>query len=209
MKLTPSTMADVVIAWFERFELNQIRHEEQAFLAARPALEVIQRADQERRRAEWKAALRDCQLALTGASDQQRHGNGHEANEEAEKQAAYTEATVRLYFGTILLAHSAVLKDGATQYLDAALRQCQKSVGRFRELKRWRAESIAQAAIAMVYAVRRKWSDAIEAYQQSVTAIDKMAPLNSSLEELRDQIGRTIPAILDRYEQETRSDTGQ
>ena len=207
MELVPSTMADVVIAWFEQYELDELRHEEEAFVVTRPVLKIVQRADQARRRGEWQAALRDCQLALAAATGQQADGGERAGEEDADapRWAAYTEAAVRLYYGMALLANSAVLTNGADRYLDAALRQCQKSAEGFQESKSQRAESIAWAAIGLVSVARRRWTDALDACQQSVTLIDKMATDDSSVKELRGQIVRTVPAILEHYEQDAGS----
>jgi hypothetical protein len=206
MKLATSAMADLVTAWFERFELGEVKHDEKVFPADRLVIEVIQRADQARRRAEWKTALRDCHLALTAATGQQSDATGDETDTDAHRRAIYTKAAAHLYLGVVLLDNSAVLKKGATGYLGAALRQCQKSAEGFHRSKSGRAEGIAWAAIGLINAGRRKWADALSAFQQGVAVIDEMAPLDSSLKELRRQITQMIPMILDCYEQEAGPD---
>ena len=207
METAPSTIADVVIGWFEQYELDELRHEEEAFLVTRPVLKIVQRADQARRQGDWRTALRDCQLALAAVPSQQGDGGEDVTEDDADvaRQTAYTQAVVHLYFGMALLANSAVLTNGADRYLDAALRQCQKSAQGFQRSESQRAESIAWAAISLVNAGRRKWADALSACQKSVALIDKMATKDSSLKELRGQIVRTVPMVLNHPEQDVGS----
>jgi hypothetical protein len=201
MRPTPSQLADAIIAWLERFELNQLENEGQAFLIDDLVLEMSQRADRARRRGEWDVALRDCQLALVGASGRRRRTGQDEST--ARKRAVYSEAVARLYAGAVFLARSDTPQGDMTQDLKTALRHLQPSTEKLRELERWHAESIAWAAISMVNAVHKKWAEALKACQESVAVIDRMAPLDSFLEELRGQIMRVFRAIVDSYEQET------
>jgi len=57
MQSVPSRAADILIAWLERFELNELKNEKATSLADDVLLEISQRAEQARRRAEWNAAL--------------------------------------------------------------------------------------------------------------------------------------------------------
>ena len=208
MKFTLATMADTVIDWFERFEIQEMKHDKKAFPVDNIILQVIQRADQARRLGDWSTALRDCNLALNAVTDQRRA-----ANEDADKdtddageraKACYTEATVRLYYGMVLLANSAALKNGASGYLDAALRQCEESARWFRESNRRCAEGIACMAAGLVNAGRKKWPEALNACRHSIEIIEKgkTAAQETAHKELCSRISRIIPSILDSYEEE-------
>ena len=199
MKLTPSTMADVVIAWFERFELTELGHEEPTIPGDSVVLEIVQRAEQARRRGDWTTALRDCHLALSAASDLQGEERGTEIT--PEDRVMYKEAVVHLYHGMVLLTMSAALQGGATKYLDNALGLCRRSVEGFRESKRHCAESVAWSAVGMINARLGAWHDAINACQKGIAIIDSMNPQSSSLKELRRQIVQTVYMMLDSYEQ--------
>ena len=202
MKLASSTMADVVIAWFERFELSEFSHETKVSPADRLVFEIIRRADHARRRRRWRCALRDCHLALTVATDRQGSADEGSADVGAVKsQTTYTRAVVHLYYGMVLLAYSVMPKNGTVNYLDIALRHCQKSAAGFQKLKRPRAESIARASIGFVNAGHKRWRAALDAWQQSIAVLDKIAAQDPALKELRRQILAAIPMILDCYGQ--------
>ena len=195
MQLAPSRVADILIAWLERFELNELKNEKATALVDDVLLEISQRAEQARRRAEWDAALRHSQLALDRAREQSKKIKKTDA--AAKKMATYSEAVVRFYAGALGLA----LND-----TDAALNHFRSSAKKFGNLERHRARSIACAAIGIAQAGRRKWAAALEAYQQSLALIDQIDPQDSSLKELRRQIVQTVPMILDCYEQEASPD---
>jgi hypothetical protein len=200
MNSTPSQMADAIIAWFERFELNHLRSEEQAFLVDELILEMSQRADRARRRGEWDIALRDCRLALIGATDQPRRAGQDES--KAEKRAIYSEAVARLYTGAVLLARSDSSEVDKARDLETALSHLEPSVEGFGHAGRRRAESIAWAAIGMVNALRHRWPDALKAWQESVAVDDGVVPVGSSLHELRRQFVHVFRGIVDYYERE-------
>jgi tetratricopeptide (TPR) repeat protein len=205
MKSTQSAMADTVVAWLERFELNELKNkkdksgEKETSLIDATLLEISRRGDRARRREEWIPALRHGQLALDLAND--RPGIIKTTGAAAEKAEAYSEAVTHLYAGALGLARSDIR---------AALGHFRLSKKIFGDLEQRRAECIACAAVGIAYARRRKWADALEAYRKSIALIDQligqMAPLNSSLKELRTQIMHTVPMILDYYEQKAGPD---
>jgi hypothetical protein len=199
MKPTASQMADAIIAWLEQFELNHLQNEGQAFLADDLVLETSRRADQARRRDEWDVALRDCELALAGATGWRRRTGQDES--KAKKTAIYSEAVARLYTGAVLLARSETPKGHLTKDPETARSHLQWSTRSFGELERWRAESIAWAAISMVNAVRKEWTEALGACQESIVVIDRMTPPDLVVEELRRQIVQMFRAMMRWYEQ--------
>ena len=195
MQPAPSRAADTLIAWLERFELHELKNEKDTSLVDDVLMEISQRADQARRRAEWNPALRHSQLALERARERSRRIKKTDA--AAKKTAIYSEAVVRFYAGALRLA----LND-----TDAALSHFRSSAKKFGDLERHRAMSIACAAVGIAQAGCREWAAALEAYGQSLALIDQIESPDSSLKELRKQIVQTVPMILDCYEQEARPD---
>jgi len=207
MKFTLTAMADTVIDWFERFEIQEMDHGKKTVSVDPVILQVIQRADKARRMGEWSTALRDCNLALTALTDQRRatnEGANKNTDDDERAKASYTEATVHLYYGMVLLANSTVLINDASGYLDAALRQCRESAEWFRESNRHCAEGIAWMASGLVNAGRKKWPEALNACRHSIEVIEKgkKAAQETALVALCNQITRIIPSILDSYEEE-------
>ena len=194
-------MASVLIAWLERFELqdaktkkNDGKDEDQTCVADDLLLAVSQRADRAREQEQWTPALRHGQLALDWFRE--RSSSSDSATQEA---TTYSEAVARLYAGALGLARGD---------LHGAAGQFRLSAKMFRALDRQRAECIAWAAIGMAHAGCKKWVDALEAYRHSITRIDQAALSDASLEELRRQIVRTFPMILDSYEQDASPGNG-
>jgi hypothetical protein len=192
-------MADAIVAWLERFELNHLKNEGQAFLVDDLVLEMSQRADRARRRGEWDVALGDCKLAVVGATSRRRRTGQDES--AAKTTAIYSEAVASFYIGAVLLARNYTAEGDTGQDSKIALTLLQWSTKKFRGLRRWRAESIAWAAMSMVNAVRKEWKYALNACQESIAVIDRMAPVDSLVEELRGQIIQMFRAMLDSSEQ--------
>ena len=188
MKSMTIAMADTVVAWLERFGLNDNGNGEEARTVDDPLLAISQRADSARRREEWTLALPQGQLALDWVSER----NMVDAA-PAEEMTTWSEAIARFYAGALGLAHNDTR---------AALGQFRLSAKMLRDLEQHRAESIACVATGMAHAGRKKWIDALRAYQDSVACIDRVTPLDSDLKELRRQIVQTVSMILDSYEQE-------
>jgi hypothetical protein len=201
MRSIPSTMADTIIAWLERFELqeaknkkNDRKNEDQICDIDDLLLAVSQRADRARKQEQWTPALQHGQLALDWVCECSLRNDS-----AAGEATAYSEAVARLYAGALGLACGD---------LHGAAGQFRLSAEMFGDLDRQRAECIAWAAIGMTHAGCKKWVDALKAYQHSITRIDETASLDASLKELRRQIVRTFPMILDSYEQDASPGNG-
>ena len=202
MTRAPRMMADMIIAWLERFELDELKNEKQTALTDSILLKINRRAHQACRRNRENHALRDGQLALDQAIRWPVRSTDQDT--DAENGTNYGAALTHFYAGALGLACGD---------MRAALGHFRLSEGMFVDLEKRRAESIAFAGTALAQAGLKKWSPALEAYRESIALIDQLinetAPLNSSLKDLRRQIVYTIGVILEWYEQEPDSRTSQ
>ena len=186
MKLTPATAADTIITWMERFELNELRIEKQIQLADTVLLAVCHRVDRGCPRGMWSRSLWECQKVLDRATT----GTGPRPRED-EESSAYNRAVANVYAGTV---------DLACGNAQAALDHFRCSAEIFGDLGRHRAKCIAWAAVGLTHARHEKLADVLEAFEESLEAIDEIESPSPSIKELRRQIMRIVQETLNPHE---------
>ena len=102
MTRAPRMMADMIIAWLERFELDELKNEKQTALTDSILLKINRRAHQACRRNRENHALRDGQLALDQAIRWPVRSTDQDT--DAENGTNYGAALTHFYAGALGLA---------------------------------------------------------------------------------------------------------